>query len=342
MVYDLCKQILGIFETFLKKVDYLAMITGSYCRESDRDFSDIDFVLIYDNEKTIDFVVFEELVCLAFSKILNIKRDKIHSIFCYIIEKTQGTNIRYEKERKFKIIWKNNQKEKYVCRNNTEYDMFLFRTGPRDYKTFLNYIEMCMKESCFSEWLYNYKVIVNKTKYHPLLDIAKLEEKLNKGNINPIPFFCEQKIEIKKRSTSKQLKDALKYNFLEDFYKFMSFIRYLIFINKNTTTKLDMSTFFNNEEVEKIIGKEDQKKLENIFYEYMWSLTRLEYVLKDFNKELSNHCLRIINTNKISNCLKKKYGENLDVFEELTEKNVIVKKIFNKKLREIYEQYHLH
>ena len=74
----------NIFKDFLKDVKYTVLLSGSYARDSFRDASDVDVAIIYDNEKTSKFVIFEELFCLALSSTIGLSRDKIHNVFSYL------------------------------------------------------------------------------------------------------------------------------------------------------------------------------------------------------------------------------------------------------------------
>ncbi len=140
------------------------MIEGSYGRSSDRLYSDIDYTLIYNEEKTEFFQTVEELINLSLSIIFKITRDRIHSIFTYLFKNICETKVS-EKNNKFKMIFLDGKIE-YRCRKNTIKDVVKNLFSVRDYNSLLSYLENQMKKSPLTEWLYSFKIMENTTNYN--------------------------------------------------------------------------------------------------------------------------------------------------------------------------------
>lgn len=317
----------NIFKDFLKDVKYTVLLSGSYARDSFRDASDVDVAIIYDNEKTSKFVIFEELFCLALSSTIGLSRDKIHNVFSYLQKQEDLKNY----DREFIIKWRDGRFVKYTVRPNTEFDMYLFRMGSRKYTDLLNYIEKNMLENPTMEWLRSYDVWSTKSKCNISKDILALERKIVNEQTIEKPQFNLDIPQIEEKMTSINLKKLLKYNFLEDLYSYISYVRLVAVKRYNYNKLLNIEAIFKDKHFKTIIGK-DLDSIAKIFYDYMWTLSKIEYCMKDLNLELSIHNYNLIDLNDVIRVYRNKYVESDNPFKKLRELNLISKEIFNRRL----------
>lgn len=317
----------GIFKDFLKDIKYTVLISGSYARDSFRDASDIDVAIIYDNEKTNKFVIFEELFCLALSSTVGISRDKIHNVFSYLIKCENLNNY----DRSFIIKWQDGRYVNYTCRPNTEFDMYLFRVGSRKYSDLVAYIKNNMNKDATMEWLRSYDIWVNKSKRNITKDILKFEKKAVESQVINKPKFNLDIPQIEEQMTSANLKKLLKYNFLEDLYSYMSYARLVAVKYYKYNKLLNIEEMFKDKIFKEIIGKE-LDGIAKLFYKYIWTLSKIEYCMKELNLELSIHNFNLIDLNDVIRIYRNKYVESDNPFKKLRELNLISKEIFNRRL----------
>ncbi len=317
----------NIFKEFLKDIKFTVLISGSYARDSFRDASDIDVAIMYENKKTNKFLIFEELFCLALSSTIGVSRDKIHNVFSYLIQQKDLKNY----DGQFEIKWRNGNYITYKCRPNTEYDMFLFRIGSRKYEHLMEYIENNMVKNPTLEWLRSYDVWHDKLKCNIAKNILMLEKKIIKSDSVVRPKFNLEIPYIEDKMTSANLKKLLKYNFLEDLYSYLSYVRLIAVKHYNYNKLLNIEKMLKEKVFKIIIGK-DLDCIYKIFNEYMWTLSKIENCMKELNLELSIHNFNLIDLNDILRVYRNKYVESGNPFDRLRELNLESKEIFNRRL----------
>lgn len=317
----------NIFKEFLKDVKYTVLISGSFARDSFRDASDVDVAIIYDSEKTNKFVVFEELFCLALSSTIGLSRDKIHNVFSYLLKQEDQKNY----DREFVIKWRNGKFVKYTCRPNTEFDMYLFRISSRKYTDLIGYIELNMNKNPIMEWLRSYDIWVGKSKHNIAKDILTLERKIMEEHNIAKPQFKLDVPQVEDKMSSVDLKRLLKYNFLEDIYSYMSYVRLIAVKYYKYNKLLSIEKMFKEKKFKNIVGK-DLDSISKIFYDYMWTLSKIENCMKELNLELSIHNYNLIDLHDVIRVYRNKYVESDNPFKKLRELNLISKEIFNRRL----------
>lgn len=317
----------NIFKEFLKDVKYIVLISGSFARDSFRDASDVDVAIVYNNEKTNKFMIFEELFCLALSSTMGLSRDKIHTVFEYLIIQENHKN--YDGE--FEIKWRDGRIVKYNCRPNTEYEMYLFRAASRRYEDLMNYIKENMVKDPTKEWLRSYDIWINKSACDISRDILALEKQvIEEQSINK-PEFNLNIPPIEEKMPSADLKRLLKYNFLEDLYSYLSYVRLIAVKHYKYNKLLNIENSFKDKTFKTIVGK-DMDCISKIFYDYMWTLSKIENCMKELNLELSIHNFSLIELNEVIRVYRNKYVESDNPFNRLRELNLISKEIFNRRL----------
>lgn len=131
--------------------------------------------------------------------------------------------------------------------------------------------------------------------------------------------------------TSANLKKLLKYNFLEDLYSYLSYVRLIAVKHYNYNKLLNIEKMLKEKVFKIIIGK-DLDCIYKIFNEYMWTLSKIENCMKELNLELSIHNFNLIDLNDILRVYRNKYVESGNPFDRLRELNLESKEIFNRRL----------
>ena len=278
------KEVIHNFNKYLPK-EHIVILEGSYARNSDRIFSDIDYTLIYNEDKTEKLIAVEELINLSLSIIFDIPRDRVHSIFTYLSIDNKDENYSEEKN-KFKMIFADGEIQ-YKCRKNTLKDVVRNLFSVRDYSSFLLYLENQMKNDPSTEWLYSFKIIENTTSFNLLEDIKRIEKQYHKIK------FChvkEKYVFLENIFSISHLKKVIKYDCLDNFYLYMSQIRKVYQEKTGCYKFLDIDELLYNNIVSDILGIEVTNKLKSLYIEYLVLLNRIEITLNKRNMELSSHC----------------------------------------------------
>ncbi len=288
IVVNMFKKVIGFYKMYLPN-EYIILLEGSYGRDSDRIFSDIDYTLIYDVEKTIYLACVEELINLSLAKIFKISRDRVHSIFTYLPSSVSKRTYT-EEDNAFRMVFKELTLD-YKCRENTMPDVISNMFSVRDYHSFIEYLENEMKVNPDTEWLYSFKIIENTSTHDLLNDINKMEQKYDKMSFAPIQIKNHLSTDV---FTVAQLKKVIKYDLLDQYYLFVSRVRKIYQHIFGEHAFLNVERFLSSEKYAKIIGEQLHKNIKNQYVEYLFYLNRLEISLCKNNIELSSHSYKEI------------------------------------------------
>lgn len=305
-VIEMFQNVIIFYKKWLP-AEHIVLLEGSYGRDSDRIFSDIDYTLIYDVEKNEHLICIEELINLSLARICNISRDRVHSIFTYLPNKDEYQVVS-ENGNEFKMIFESSTIS-YKCRENTMADVVSNILSVRDYHSFISYLETEMQINGDTEWLYSFKVISNTSHYDFQSDLFSLEEKHN--NFGFSAFSIQHKLRKDTEFSIASLKQIIKYELLNAHYLFISRARKIYQEVYKQYDFINVDKFLCDEKYMNLLGKSLYCNIKAKYVEYLFYLNRLELSLFQRGIELSSHSHVNITYNWIESICCADWGENI-------------------------------
>ena len=155
-VESILKEVYHEFKIF-KDYAVEIVLTGSYARGTNRIDSDLDLHFIYPNKYKKYLYIYEELYMYTIAQILNIKRERIHSV---ITTKLKNENIVFD-DKPLKVILKyQTWMNFYEYYPNTKKRFYLEYLNSKSREDFFKYLDTEIN-GLNREWAHNFLVISN-------------------------------------------------------------------------------------------------------------------------------------------------------------------------------------
>lgn len=332
LMLNVLRKTLKIFNPFLSNINHMVIVSGSFARNSHRDYSDLDVSIVLGKRKTKSYIIFEELFYYALSKILNMSRDRVHSVFINMVDKSSAKS----NDTEYTLFW-NDTKDSlsYQARDNTGVDLALSLETERLYSTILKDVKTSLEKCVYTEFSYVYEVIENSLGKDLTRDILDIELGIKENQ--DFKISEPNTSDISGHISSRDLKKRVKGNFFNEFNTFCSYIRHYAVVNYGYDKLLDIKQILKDKVFRNILGK-NQAKLFNSYYEYVWYLTRLENCLNKFNYELSSHNYTLIDCDKVKMLYKVMYATDEDIFGILLKFQSKIKDVYLSCLKELNKE----
>ena len=103
LVRHILKEVISYYRKYLPK-ELLIVEFGSFVKNTERIFSDIDFTISYDVQKTKEYECTEELINYSLAKILGMSIDQVHGKFQHFSE-IYAFNTYTERDNQFCLLF---------------------------------------------------------------------------------------------------------------------------------------------------------------------------------------------------------------------------------------------
>lgn len=279
---------------------------GSFAKRTERIFSDFDFTICYDEPKTEQYEVAEELIDYSLASIFEISIDKIHGKFQHYPDMPE-MYIYTEKDNHYRLVFEDGVID-YKCGPETLNENLMHIKNVRDYQSMITGYEEKYKYKCDIDCLYS-KVIIENTTEHDLIgDLAALEEKYDvcDGYIFKLsPYVLKEQFQI------SEIKKLLKVDGIVEFYIFVSMLRKKV--GFNSTYSMDISQLWTNNIIISTFGKEYIYRLQQDFTEFIFFFNRIEVSLNIRDIPLSTRCYDEFTLESINEMLAEDWGSSTDL-----------------------------
>lgn len=310
VMMNVVNRILKLFSGFLKTQKYMVVLNGSFARNSYREFSDVDVFFVLEKKKTKAWATFEELFYYALSCVISVDRERVYNMFDRFVLPLPQENIDNDVE----IVWANGKKIKYSVDESFAPVLTASFTNERHYNNLLKSIENRIINDAINQSAYSYQVVFSNTEYNLENDIMAIEFK-NRKNFN-MPNYAIELSNLKQSYVSRDLKAIVKDLFFNEFLEFSSYIRHYLVRRQNYRKLLDVNEVFNNRYFDNIFGK-NKKKLQELYYEYVFYLTRVEMCLNKVDVSLKSSDVMPIDSKQLLDFYKIKFKTRENVLNKL-------------------------
>ncbi len=310
VMLNVVNSTLKLFSGFLKTQKYMVVLNGSFARNSYREFSDVDVFFVLEKRKTKAWATFEELFYYALSCVLGVDRERVYNMYDKFVMPLPQENIDSHVE----IEWANGKKIKYNVDESFAPVLTASFTNERNYNSLLKSIESRLSNDAINQTAYSYQVVYSNTEYNLENDIMAIEFR-NRKNFN-MPSYAIELSNLKQSYVSRDLKAIIKDMFFNEFLEFSSYIRHYLVRRQNYRKLLDVNEVFNSKYFDKVLGK-NKKKLQDLYYEYVFYLTRVEMCLNKVDVSLKSSDVMPIDSKQLLDFYKIKFKAHENVLNRL-------------------------
>lgn len=290
---------------------------GSFAKRTERIFSDIDFTVCYDENKTEQYECAEELLDYSIAKILGYSIDHVHGNFQHYPKKPEFDKLT-ESDNHYRIQFENKNID-YSCGPETLAENLTNIKNVRDYQSLLTSFEIKYQKKADIDSLYSIEILENNTSHDFLSDLSILEEKndICEGyQFNFEPSVLEDKITI------SEIKKILKHGGIVEFYIFLSMLRKKIGFNKEYS--MNIETIWKNEKIINFYGNDFVSKLHESFIVFLFYWNRIEYSLLSRGIPLSTRCYKRFSIYELNKILYDDWGRGTTIQKIILSKNQLL------------------
>lgn len=316
LVQTIIKDSINFYRPYLPAKLFVAEF-GSFVKRTERLFSDIDFTICYDEEKTDSYECAEELLDFTIAKIFSYSIDHVHGNFQHYPKRPEFNKLT-DDDNVYRIQFENNYVE-YSCAPETLAENLTNIKNVRDYQTLLTSFKIKYQRKADIDSLYSIEILENNTKHNFLSDLTKLEKEndIFEGYQFKFNESCLDDI-----FSVSEVKKILKYDGIVKFYIFLSLLRKKIGINDKYS--MDIETIWKNDNFKNYFGDAYIKQLREKFVIFLFYWNRIEYSLVSRGIPLSTRCYKTFSTLELNNILNDDWGNGTTIQRIILSKNQLL------------------
>ncbi len=316
LIQKIITDSISFYRPYLPEKLFIAEF-GSFVKRTERIFSDIDFTICYDENKTEQYECAEELLDYSIAKILGYSIDHVHGNFQHYPKHPEFDKLT-ESENHYQIKFEDKNID-YSCGPETLSENLTNIKNVRDYKTLLTSFEIKYQKKADIDSLYSIKILENNTTHDFLSDLSILE---GKNNICEEYQFKFETSTLKDNFTVSEIKKILKHDGIVEFYIFLSMLRKKIRFNEKYS--MDIETIWENEIFIKFYGSDYVNKLHKSFITFLFYWNRIEYSLVSRGIPLSTRCYKSFSTFELNKILNNDWGNGTTIQRIILSKNQLL------------------
>ena len=279
---------------------------GSFAKRTERIFSDFDFTICYDEPKTEQYEVAEELIDYSLATIFDYSIDKVHGKFQHYPDMPE-VYAYTEKDNHYRLVFEDGLID-YKCGPETLSENLMHIKNVRDYYSMITGYEEKYKYKCDIDCLYSKNILENSTEHDFIGDLAALEKKYDICNeyvFDLSPYTLKECFQV------SEIKVLLKAKGIVEFYIFIAKLRKDIGFCSQYS--MDISTLWNDNIITSFFGEDYISRLHKSFVEFMFFFNRIEISLKNRNIPLSTRCYDRFTQESINELLIEDWGNTTDI-----------------------------
>ncbi len=340
LILDILEKILENYDEF-QDVKSMILITGSFARDTNLLYSDLDISFHYDNKYKEKFLEIEEQISYLLSEVLGFRgRDRIHGITYYLPKLD---------EKPISCILKNDyvlhfldEDLHFKCRENSFDTMNNIYSATRSVADLKEYISSNFL-SCV-DWTNNFIYFKDNgckddfCKELEIKEMSLLSKWDKRKSINELEASLKHMIFFPKACDEyviKDLKNIYKNEVLANFYKLLAIIRRIAVMNGYPVQYINLKDFDN---LNLLNCLHIDSTLLTCSYYYLFLITKLQYLLDSLGYDLSKHSNKKVKITLLNQKCKEMSFE-CDFIMFINEEKKVFQTIMLNTLEKIKEEY---
>ena len=320
LVQCILKEVISYYRNYLPK-ELLIVEFGSFVKNTERIFSDIDLTICYDEHKTEKYECVEEIIDYTLAKIFGFTIDHVHGKFQHYPEIPKFNSLT-EKDNHYRLIFDEENLIDYKCGPETLIENLTNIKNVRNYESMITGYEEKYKKKIDIDCLYSIEILENTTKHDFLFDLSKLEEKYD---------ICEGyqfKLDDSKLDENFSISDVkriLKQDGIVEFYRFIAKLRKIAHLSDSYSMNMDM--LWNNESLIYLFGMEYLARLKKSFISFIFYWNRIELSLHSRGIALSTRCYKKFLFDEMNQILNSDWEKTTNIETIISSKNKLTQMI---------------
>jgi predicted nucleotidyltransferase len=289
----------------LNELPVIVFLFGSYARNSNRCYSDIDLSFVYPDEYFEALLPIEEIICLCLSKLFGMDgRDKVHSMGCMplIRERKKDDIIN------FALAFNDGNIIRYKHSKFTRSLMNEIFNMTRDLASAVKYLNSNNNLTKIIEWNASISPLHNNTDFdfNKILDesddcvkspsfkhsMKLIVEEMCGRFYNKIEFSMDYTENI----INSNFKKLYKTSPFDDIYSIFSMLRLFLKHENYNIGHLRIDAYLNDEEIKGVLGETILENLKTHYYHYYIFMSKVDYVFKVNKVELSSQAMNVVDS----------------------------------------------
>ncbi|GHT01634.1 hypothetical protein AGMMS50276_30060 [Synergistales bacterium] len=301
--------------------DALMAEFGSFVKNTERIFSDIDFTICYDEHKTENYECAEEIIDYTLAEIFGFSIDHVHGNFQHYPEISEFNSLT-EKDNHYRLIFDEGNFVDYKCGPETLIENLTNIKNVRDYESLITGYEEKYKKKINIDCLYSIEILENTTEHDFLFDLSKLEEKYD---------ICEgyqfklNDSKLYENFSISDVKRILKHDGIVEFYTFIAKLRKIVHLSDSYS--MNMNMLWNNESLIYLFGMEYLTRLKESFISFIFYWNRIELSLHSRGIALSTRCCKKFLFDEMNQILNSDWGKTTNIETIILSKNKLTQMI---------------
>lgn len=297
-------DVIGNYRQFLPE-KCLIVEFGSFAKRTERILSDFDFTICYDEPKTDQYEVAEELIDYSLASIFGISIDHVHGKFQHYPDMPE-IHVYSEKDNHYRLVFEDGMID-YKCGPETLNENLMHIKNVRNYQAMMKGYEEKYIYSCNIDCLYSIEVLENSTAHDFIGDLTALEKKYD---ICEGYLFDLSPYELKREFQVSEIKKVLKARGVVEFYIFIAALRKKIDFCSDYS--MNISELWGNKAILTFFGSEYVDKLKKVFLEFIFYFNRIEHSLNKRGIPLSSRCYKVFTLESMNELLTQDWGGTTD------------------------------
>jgi predicted nucleotidyltransferase len=319
-VQCILKEVISFYRNYLPK-ELLVFEFGSFVKNTERIFSDIDFTICYDEHKTEKYECVEEIIDYTLAEIFGFSIDHVHGKFQHYPEIPKFNSLT-EQDNHYRLIFDKGNFVDYKCGPETLIENLTNIKNVRNYESMITGYEEKYKNKIDIDCLYSIEIFENTTAHDFLFDLSKLEEKYD---------ICEgyqfklNDSKLDEEFSISDVKRILKHDGIVEFYTFIAKLRKIARLNDSYSMNMDM--LWNNESFIYLFGMEYLTRLKESFISFIFYWNRIELSLHSRGIALSTRCYKKFSFDEMNQILNSDWKKTTNIETIISSKNKLIQMI---------------
>jgi predicted nucleotidyltransferase len=303
ILVDVINEMINWFPQF-RQYPVMVYLFGSYGRNSNRLYSDIDLNFYYPDKYFKEMLPVEEFFCICLYRLFELDgRERVHSMGCLPLVR----DIKYKKTPKFSLLFRNGYVINYehkrfsLCVMNEIFNM------SRELDSIIAYLNSNDNSARIIEWNASIDLIYNNSEFlfdnilnasDCISEQPEFKQRLKKITEVMLRDFSQKRlVEMSciDDITIADFKKTYKTTPFNDIYSILAVLRLILLSENYNLGYLQIDKYFKNGIIRHILGEQNLERLIDSYYHYYIFMTKTEYIFRANDVVLSSQIMNKVN-----------------------------------------------
>lgn len=303
ILVDVIGEMISWFPQF-RKYPVMVYLFGSYGRNSNRLYSDIDLNFYYPDKYFKEMLPIEEFFCICLYRLFELDgRDKVHSMGCLPLVR----DIKYKITPKFSLVFRDGHAINYEHKHFSLGVMNEIFNMSRELDSIVAYLNSNDNSAKIVEWNASIDLIYNNSEFlfDNILNASdciskqpKFKQRLKKVTEAMLQEFTPKRLlemSCTDDVTIADFKKTYKTTPFNDIHSILAVLRLVLLSENYNLGYLQIDKYLKDRMIRHILGEQNVERLVDSYYQYYIFMTKIEYIFRANNVALSSQIMNKVN-----------------------------------------------